>query len=646
MSTHTDEEYQQLPTSVTVSKNNSIKHTSSTPVQIIRNYENDEGSSTILSKKERERTFLTQPPTESEISTSVTPKSYRSRSNSNDSTNYETNGQSNRSIKLDLYNFTDKDLTQSCPYVLTSPRSLKACSNRNVRPIDLLSQSLQDFIENNPEQGGKLTFDGMKRLWRRQEDVKRILLNQCRMERARLMKVDSAKSNLASTIGSSLGGRSVDRGMTGHSQMTSPAPSRSLSASLQLQLEQQQRMKLPKIVASPAKSLYTDIKLAELMKTKRSKEKRDRDDIFKRNLEYSKQIELEKQQRNHQQQELNRLIKKSQERWHLHQQARRNLQKLKIGGSDKPLIPVLRSGHSDVTNDLALVGPISGSASSTHSESRNNSGNFGNNQNQLAIKFDDGNFTANSFAMSSDSERRALRHAKAAHIRQVKKQKQVQELIYENQTAQERVLAKRAILQAENDLAIESAKNKAEYKIETAVNNLGSMFEAKQNQIAKRASEQEKKIVESHTRKLQKEAIEKDYYELLVDQKQNKIKQARKKVEKLKLEKAKERVEVTNARTQRHTENLEKVLARGVAENAILNENLREKNERSVMFKAYKEALAEDSKAYAWKSRAEREVIRNEGRTFDQMNDHAQAAAWIGQGSGTGRVNLGEIRLL
>ena len=64
------------------------------------------------------------------------------------------------------------------------------------------------------------------------------------------------------------------------------------------------------------------------MIAKRQKARMDRDEIFRRNQEYSKQLEVERQSRFQQQQELNRLIKKSQDRWRLHQNARRNLQKM------------------------------------------------------------------------------------------------------------------------------------------------------------------------------------------------------------------------------------------------------------------------------------------------------------------------------
>lgn len=360
-----------------------------------------------------------------------------------------------KNIKLDLYNFQDKELTANCPYVLTSPRSLKACSNRNVRPIDLLYQNLQEFIENNPEQGNKLTFDGMKRLWKRQEDVKKILLNQCRIERARLMKVESAKNNLS---------------------VISPSPSRSLSASLQMQLNHHTSpvgnnlqpnfstgnpysvSRTPKsLLHSPAgsRSLYTDIKLTELMKQKRQNQSKEREEIFKRNLEYSKQIELERQQRKQQQSELNRLIKKSQERWNLHQQARRNLQKLKIGSEGKPLIPALRSNNPMNVSDREIQNLVASPLNLSADQGVNTLQIMNHNQlshsdfNEITLNTN-GNI---SMPVTSDSERRALRHAKASHSRAAKKQKQVQLIIQENQHAQERVLAKRAIGDLERGFA-------------------------------------------------------------------------------------------------------------------------------------------------------------------------------------------------
>ena len=73
-----------------------------------------------------------------------------------------------------------------------------------------------------------------------------------------------------------------------------------------------------------------------------------------------------------------------------------------------------------------------------------------------------------------------------------------------------------------------------------------------------RAEEQERKIVESHTRKLQKEQAERDYYEALLDQKQLRIKNAAKAVKKERFKRAKERFELGNSKTQRHQENYRK----------------------------------------------------------------------------------------
>ena len=80
-------------------------------------------------------------------------------------------------------------------------------------------------------------------------------------------------------------------------------------------------------------------------------------------------------------------------------------------------------------------------------------------------------------------------------------------------------------------------------------------YERRQRAMHQKAEEQERKIVESHTRKLQKEQAERDYYEALLDQKQVKVKQAARQVKKERFKRAKERFELGNAKTQRHQEN-------------------------------------------------------------------------------------------
>ena len=195
-----------------------------------------------------------------------------------------------------------------------------------------------------------------------------------------------------------------------------------------------------------------------------------------------------------------------------------------------------------------------------------------------------------------------------------------------------------------------------------------SFYERRQRAMHQRAEEQERKIVESHTRKLQKEQAERDYYEALLDQKQIRIRNASKAVKKERFKRAKERFILGNAKTQRHQENYrmlknkrdgffwlfyiqfliifhERVVNKARQEQLVLNEQVRAKIEKSHMFGAYKEAVVQDSKAYAAKSRAEREAIRLEARTFDQMAASADLASWVGHGPGTGRVNIGNMRI-
>ena len=51
-------------------------------------------------------------------------------------------------VVLDLYNFDSADADGS-KYVLTSPRSLEACSRMKVKPVELLQKSHADFSQEN-----------------------------------------------------------------------------------------------------------------------------------------------------------------------------------------------------------------------------------------------------------------------------------------------------------------------------------------------------------------------------------------------------------------------------------------------------------------------------------------------------------------
>ncbi|XP_022250698.1 coiled-coil domain-containing protein 177-like isoform X2 [Limulus polyphemus] len=86
-------------------------------------------------------------------------------------------------LHLNLYNF-DTSEAQDCPYVLTSPRSLEACSRIGVRPVQLLQKSLRDFEE---EYGNGRTKDEVLKLFQDYEANRLRNLERCRDERQKLM---------------------------------------------------------------------------------------------------------------------------------------------------------------------------------------------------------------------------------------------------------------------------------------------------------------------------------------------------------------------------------------------------------------------------------------------------------------------------
>ncbi len=48
-------------------------------------------------------------------------------------------------LDLNLLNFEDPEASEGCHYVLTSPRSLRACFNLGIKPADLLPRCQEDF---------------------------------------------------------------------------------------------------------------------------------------------------------------------------------------------------------------------------------------------------------------------------------------------------------------------------------------------------------------------------------------------------------------------------------------------------------------------------------------------------------------------
>lgn len=63
---------------------------------------------------------------------------------------------------MNLYNF-DKVDALNCPYVLTSPRSLEACANLGIKPVELLSKSFEEFRDDLPSY---TPFDEVKHLYK------------------------------------------------------------------------------------------------------------------------------------------------------------------------------------------------------------------------------------------------------------------------------------------------------------------------------------------------------------------------------------------------------------------------------------------------------------------------------------------------
>ncbi|XP_036365458.1 coiled-coil domain-containing protein 177-like isoform X3 [Octopus sinensis] len=89
------------------------------------------------------------------------------------------------SPKLTLYNFDDPQY-DNCSYVLTSPRSLKACSRMGVKPVDLLYTPPTD----QDHQICHLLYPGTlcSRLHNEQEDLRHLKLKLCLEERNRILK--------------------------------------------------------------------------------------------------------------------------------------------------------------------------------------------------------------------------------------------------------------------------------------------------------------------------------------------------------------------------------------------------------------------------------------------------------------------------
>ncbi|XP_077516490.1 uncharacterized protein LOC144126276 isoform X2 [Amblyomma americanum] len=89
-------------------------------------------------------------------------------------------------LNLNLYNFDQTDASD-CPYVLTSPRSLEACANQGVKPVELLPRLLEEFLE---ELAPDTPPDEARRLYEQAERERIAKLARCRREREALIRLD------------------------------------------------------------------------------------------------------------------------------------------------------------------------------------------------------------------------------------------------------------------------------------------------------------------------------------------------------------------------------------------------------------------------------------------------------------------------
>jgi len=88
-------------------------------------------------------------------------------------------------LHIDLYNLEDGQFEGS-KYVLTSPRSLEACSRLNVKPIELLYKPLSEFQEELLPQD--IPLRTIYTLYDESEEIRQKKLRLCREERNRIIE--------------------------------------------------------------------------------------------------------------------------------------------------------------------------------------------------------------------------------------------------------------------------------------------------------------------------------------------------------------------------------------------------------------------------------------------------------------------------
>ncbi|XP_069975396.1 coiled-coil domain-containing protein 177 [Penaeus vannamei] len=92
-------------------------------------------------------------------------------------------------VKLDLYNY-DLPQYESCPYILTSPRSLEACKRLGIKPVELLQKSREEFQAAHPE----MSLEEALVAFHRQERNRLKRLREARDLRDRLLVAEERRA--------------------------------------------------------------------------------------------------------------------------------------------------------------------------------------------------------------------------------------------------------------------------------------------------------------------------------------------------------------------------------------------------------------------------------------------------------------------
>ena len=93
-------------------------------------------------------------------------------------------------VNINLDNF-EEPWTENSRYVLTSPRSLEACSKYAIKPVDLLEKTMEDFVEEFPNVNRKV----VQGMYEREERERQRRLRLVREERLVLLQKDLLASS-------------------------------------------------------------------------------------------------------------------------------------------------------------------------------------------------------------------------------------------------------------------------------------------------------------------------------------------------------------------------------------------------------------------------------------------------------------------